>query len=70
MKLIDGGIKIFSGTNWKLVGDKKWVDHEAEYLANGYEEYLGDRQINSELHCVFKLCDDDFGAQPKSKLSS
>ena len=64
MPLKDGKMLVFSGTNWKLAGDKKWVEHAA-YLANGNEKLVGERQIDGALHDVYRLCDDDFGAQPK-----
>jgi hypothetical protein len=66
MNLKDGKLLIFSGTNWKLAGDKKWVEHTVPYLANGNEKYVGERIIDGAPHAVFKLCDDDFGAQLKS----
>lgn len=70
MKLFDGDLLVFHGTNWKLASDSKWVKHFTKYLANGNEKYVGDRMINGEMHVVFVLCDDDFGAQPKSHCQS
>lgn len=62
----DGKLLVFKGMNWKLAGDSKWVEHCVPYIANGNEERLGERSIGGEAHVVFRMCDDDFGAQPKS----
>lgn len=51
---------------WKLAGDSKWTPYCVSYLANGHERYVGEREIGGVPHCVFVLCDDDFGAQPKA----
>jgi hypothetical protein len=64
--LKDGKLLVFRGMNWRLAGDSKWVEHCVQYVVNGHERYVGDRMINGTLHSVFMLCDDDFGAQPKS----
>ena len=68
MHLVTGPLKVFKGTNWKLAGPSKWEDHPVEYIANKNEKYLGDRKIGDTEYCVFKMCTDDFGAQPKDFL--
>lgn len=63
MPLVSGLIKVFSGKNWKLAGDGKWTE-VSSYVANGNEVKLGQRMIDGQMHEVYKMCDDDFGAQP------
>lgn len=70
MHLKDGSLLVFNGKNWKLAGPKKWKEHETPYVANGNEKYVGEREISGVTHAIFRLCDDDFGAQPKSVAES
>ena len=65
MSLKNGKLLVFKGTNWKLAGDPKWED-PSSYVVNGHEKLLGERVIDGVVHTVFRLCDDDFGAQPKT----
>ena len=65
MSLKNGKLLVFKGTNWKLAGDPKWEEHSS-YVANGHEKLLGERVIDGVVHVVFRLCDEDFGAQPKT----
>jgi len=65
MSLKDGKLLVFKGTNWKLAGDPKW-EEQSTYIPNGNEKRVGERPIDGTVHVVFKLCDDDFGAQPKT----
>jgi len=67
MSLKDGKLLVFKGTNWKLAGDPKWEEC-ASYVPNGHEKRIGERVIDGVNHVVFRLCDDDFGAQPKTTV--